>query len=772
MYSIQKCLALLNSGFSLLTVGDGDGGKRPNFSWKKNETEPLQTNEFIKRYNYAGGLVKKDGKPIHPTINTGLITGFDFLEVIDVDLKFIKDPKEQNSIFNSYIKLVKKSWPDFEDKVVIAMTVNRGYHLLYKAKNCAPSTHLAKTIDEHPLFETRGIGGYVFMYENFLHKKNYLDIVYISDTERDILIDSAKTFNQLIKQSPEFEQKIEADTKPIKLTTKADFNNRNSVWSLIQNEFTIVDTHSDKIVIKRNGTENSSSGTIFKTSNVLYLFTTSTKYPSNEGLSAFKIYAIQKYAGDEKAAWKDLYNQGYGDRYIKINTLPAIAKPAPEPIELTSDYKIIDFPIEVYPAIFQTYVTELAEVSRLNIDYMGCALLWLTSICIGNSYEVKITNVWKEKAIVWIALGGVKGAGKSPALDSITYPLSEINITEINQFKRNEKEYKEFLSLSEKDKKNVIEIPEPVSKQFFVNNTTVEAIYTLHEKNKFGVGVLADELTMWINGMNQYKSGGADLAFWLQVFNGRNAIVNRKGSGASAIKNVFTPVIGNVPNTVFTRLMAGENMENGFFDRILFCSPDKKIEYMPESDVDQELSYAYKEFVIDLYRTFRNIANYDSTGEIIPYTANFTPEAKAVYHEIHNKFVDLENSDSETELVRGVLPKIKTYLPRIALILNCLNNYLTTNSMLEITVESVVNSEKVCLFFLENVRKFASKKIEFTDLKTILEANKNKKLSDKIRIVLETLPYCVDSELAAHLGVARQTIFRHRKKIQNETSDK
>ena len=95
MIDLDKALKFLEH-FSLVTVANN---KVPNFSWKKNQSEKLSSNEFTERYTYKGGKewVDKDGviHEIKPTENFGIICGFDDLEVIDIDLKVFSTAKEQ-----------------------------------------------------------------------------------------------------------------------------------------------------------------------------------------------------------------------------------------------------------------------------------------------------------------------------------------------------------------------------------------------------------------------------------------------------------------------------------------------------------------------------------------------------------------------------------------------------------------------------------------------------------------------------------------------------
>ena len=91
MTETAKALKYLDY-FSLLTVGKS---KVPNFTWTPQQIEKLSQDEFVRRYTYKGGTFKKNNQEIPATENIGLITGYDFLEVIDIDLKVFSTAKEK-----------------------------------------------------------------------------------------------------------------------------------------------------------------------------------------------------------------------------------------------------------------------------------------------------------------------------------------------------------------------------------------------------------------------------------------------------------------------------------------------------------------------------------------------------------------------------------------------------------------------------------------------------------------------------------------------------
>jgi hypothetical protein len=84
----------------------------------------------------------------------------------------------------------------FEDKFVIYKTINNGYHILYRCSKIEGNKKIAKLKGQtEAIIETRGIGGYVFVYENQISEKSYTEIQEISELDREVLFEISKTYN-------------------------------------------------------------------------------------------------------------------------------------------------------------------------------------------------------------------------------------------------------------------------------------------------------------------------------------------------------------------------------------------------------------------------------------------------------------------------------------------------------------------------------------------------------------------------------------------------
>lgn len=316
--------------FSLITIGEN---KVPNFAWKDQQSTKLSESEFIKRLNYEGGIITKRGYETPGTKGVGIATGYDGLECIDIDTKvFFEDAiqkdksldqqtEEKDKFIQEYFQTLRDHIEDFDHKVVMYQTRSGGYHILYKAKNLQGNRKLAKLKGyTEAVLETRSNGGYIFIYkDNQVSERSYFDIGFITDEERDIIIQISQMYDYkdplavlpAMKKEKKNNQNVNHSEKNY---AWSDYNDKTEVWDLIRDEFHIIQNRPDMVVVRRNGSKAQWSGYIYKDSGCLFLFSTGTRYPSETLLSPYHILAYKKYNGDLQETARKLYFEGYGDR--------------------------------------------------------------------------------------------------------------------------------------------------------------------------------------------------------------------------------------------------------------------------------------------------------------------------------------------------------------------------------------------------------------------------------------------------------------------------
>jgi putative DNA primase/helicase len=85
------------------------------------------------------------------------------------------------------------------------------------------------------------------------------------------------------------------------------------------------------------------------------------------------------------------------------------------------------FPLdEVFQTALASWIADEARARSAPVDYVALGLLAVAGACIGNSRWVSVHVKWQEPPVIWVGIVGNPSDNKSPALDAVIDPLSEI----------------------------------------------------------------------------------------------------------------------------------------------------------------------------------------------------------------------------------------------------------------------------------------------------------------------------------------------------------
>jgi hypothetical protein len=472
-------------------------------------------------------------------------------------------------------------------------------------------------------------------------------------------------------------------------------------------------------------------------------------------------YAWKKHNGDFKEATKDLYEQGFGSRRKKEieKDKPKIDKPLP--------ISGINFPLDIFPEEIQHYILECNNKLDANIDYMGCSLLWLISVCVGNTYEIEVKKGWTEPGVIWLAVVGRAGIGKTPSIDNIIKPLNVLNFKEIKRYSDQMEVFNYYNDLTKKEKEEHPEPMKPKKTQFIANDITLEALVDLHQESDNAVGVFKDELAGWFKDMNKYRAG-SDLEFWLSCWSSKSVSVNRMTRKGSFIERPFIPVLGGIQPSIFNQFATDENKDNGFLDRMLLSFPDAKVEEYNENEMHIADIMWYSNTITRFYQGLKSaFIKRDNDGKIITNTVKFKQEAKEEWKRIFNRITKEQNNDEENEYLKSMYPKQKSYIPRFALLIHLFSsNFCEKVNALEISKDSILKAEKLSNYFIMNAKKI---KIEAAELKDIKTAMKGAETTyDKLLAIYKSDSNFNRTKVAEQLGISRQQVINLIKKIEEK----
>lgn len=415
------------------------------------------------------------------------------------------------------------------------------------------------------------------------------------------------------------------------------------------------------------------------------------------------------------------------------------------------------FPIEVFPKELQSFFIECNEKLDLSIDFMASSFLWGCSTLIGNSYKIRAKNGWFEYANIWIACVGDAGVGKTPSIAMAIKPFEKINNRLISDYSKKHKLWQESSDSQEN---------EPKKQNLIVNDTTIEALVSLHSKNPNAIGMFREELDGWVKNMSRY-SAGSDMPFWLQTWSGKSVSMTRK-TGDSHLPNPFIPILGGVQPIILESFSTQENNANGFLDRILLACPDLTANSFNEDEVDEKAIDWYDDFVNKIYRVLSSNLKTDENDEIVSRICFFDNYAKNDWKNIYNEVTEMQNSDEENEYMKSMLPKQKSYIPRFALLLHIISNISKVSIDNEISSETIKNAWKISQYFIFNAKKVKVDSNKSQNIQNTLKNSDNQKEAfTKIYAENEKVNY---TKVAKIFGITRMTLYRWRDELDKNVT--
>ena len=372
----------------------------------------------------------------------------------------------------------------------------------------------------------------------------------------------------------------------------------------------------------------------------------------------------------------------------------------------TSEYESIPFPDEVFPDPIRHIIDSTKACLNFPTDYICPALIFASSIALGNALAVEIKKGWTEKAIFYMAIVGEPGTNKSSCLEFAIEPLRKIDRDNLKTYKKKLKQYE----ATKNDPDKAIE--QPVYGQIVLSDITVEGFLKQHLNTPRGLAIYADELMGFVKSFSRYRSGN-DEEVWTQLFTGVPIIVNRLHSDSFSVSSPFVGIIGGVQPGMLRKFADGKT-ESGFIYRWLFAYPDKRtFSRFQDDEIDDEILSRWNT-IIDTIRKIR----YNGKTTVI----RLSPEAYDLYKQWYN--TGRETMEHASTSYIGITTKMERYCARFALILEVLRYTCGQSDLISISAQSMKDAFKLTYYFIAGAQK-ALKKFHSDPLGTLTEKQRS-----------------------------------------------
>ncbi|MBL9164449.1 MAG: DUF3987 domain-containing protein [Planctomycetaceae bacterium] len=352
------------------------------------------------------------------------------------------------------------------------------------------------------------------------------------------------------------------------------------------------------------------------------------------------------------------------------------------------------FPVEVFPTALQEFIASVAEALPCPADYIGAPMLGVLGTIIGRKRSIQIKDGWVEYPLLWLAVVGRSGDRKTPSFDKATEPLRKAQERMLAAYLAEKKAF-EGLSLAQQK-----DTPQPVMKQIFTTDITVESLMVVLQANPNGIVFAADELAGFARGIGQYKGGaGADRQVYLSTWSGTQIIVNRKGSSEPiVVRKPFLSIVGGIQPDALSDLI-DDSREDGFSARFCFAAPTP----LPpakwtDATVKQSKEYLQLcDYLFDLPAAKEPLKVSEAA---MPYWV---------------EWVNGHRSEEPDDKLRATWSKAEGYCLRLTLILHVTRQLLQETSSAEIDEASMQGGIALTEYFKNHATRVYSKLFTGTD---------------------------------------------------------
>ena len=372
------------------------------------------------------------------------------------------------------------------------------------------------------------------------------------------------------------------------------------------------------------------------------------------------------YAGEQdcRQHWDSFSASGNGTGRLGIGSLIHWAKEDNGDVD---DLAWKPIPSTALPSCLRKIADAVA--ASMGVDPAGFILpaFSIAATAVGASRAVRPKPGWEMVPIIWTTIISYSGGKKSPpfhAAVNVLRTLDDASCKEheaaIKKYEQNLNEYKQMLKASKPFKP--ICPDKPVCRRHHTSVATLQAIHKILSENSRGICVANDELSGWINAMDQFTSAkGADLSSWLELFNGHGTTIDRAGKEPVRIPRTSVNVTGTITKKQWQESMSGANASNGLAPRFLVAMPPKKYQRWTAVGIDPSVVAEYDTMVQKMLGLTP-----DANDE--PIVVGWTAEAAILWGAFFDENVTLQERETDGYL-ESVYSKLEGQAAKLALVI-------------------------------------------------------------------------------------------------------
>lgn len=334
-------------------------------------------------------------------------------------------------------------------------------------------------------------------------------------------------------------------------------------------------------------------------------------------------------------------------------------------------------PVDAFPPEVRALIMEAADAFAVPPQIPAAVLLALASCLVGRSRAVEAKRGWREHGNLWIVLVAPSGLGKTPVTNAFFRPVEELEYRRFQEWKAAFDAYtRDMMDFNRNRREERGPAPEsPRRIQYYLDDSTVEALADALSQNPRGVMWRVDELSGLLASFDRYSSSGKEggtRARLLSAHDCQSWKSNRRDAGRNLhIPAACVSIFGGLQPGMLSRCFDGADKDCGFLPRFLFIRAEQE---RPALWSEATLSPASEILLRRLVEGLAGLAmNRTEEGQHIPFVSPLTSEAKTLFIRWYNAQA-VEGWTALSDGAAGALPqKLKGHALRLCLLLHCLD---------------------------------------------------------------------------------------------------
>ena len=324
------------------------------------------------------------------------------------------------------------------------------------------------------------------------------------------------------------------------------------------------------------------------------------------------------------------------------------------------------FPLDCLPDVTRQYIVEKSRSLKQNPAGLALFILAQAGAHLGPAVKLRLGNDWFTAPIIWGCYIGNSGVGKSHALSAEDRLIQEANERFGQEYDNARSKWLEAKKEAAKHKKSdnndeTFCLPEPIRRHVTVSDVTFEGLVKHMRGSKCRTLLQYDELVSFFATASRNNQPG-ESGKWLSLHNGGKIATARAGAMEYFIPRGYCSVIGgSTIEKLRTILLKDDRVTDGTLSRFIFAWPPKTPKFTIE-DITEETIRKMSDVILSLIY-------YE------PAEASTILELSSETRKLWNRWREdvFNQQDSvETDLESSLIAKSEDLLPRLAIILHCL----------------------------------------------------------------------------------------------------